>query len=400
MFRGFLGSKFTLVAAMGFRNSVATILICLGMSTVVPVSTSYGIGWHGFRKAPLGNWTQVTTTGAPSARGGVAMVWTGTEFIIWGGKETGGGYTNGSGGRYNPSTNSWTATSTTGVFAGRDQMTPIWTGSKMILYGGRDSSTALSGGRIYDPSGDSWTTMATSGDPGTCAGYGAVWTGSVMVLFGGWNSGGASMNAGYKYNPTTDTWTAISSTGVPAARHYFTAVWTGTEVIVWGGNSNGTIINTGGRYNPTTDTWATMSTTNAPAARETFFAGWTGSKFIVWGGKSGSTYYSDGAQYDPGTDTWTALPASPLSARTSGRTGMPLSHSKFMVWGGNDASTTYSDGAVFDTATNLWTPVALTAGPVARRNAPGIWNGTYYFFWGGVDHTQTTYYNTGGLFKP
>ena len=40
------------------------------------------------------------------------------------------------GGRYNPSTDSWTATSTTNAPAARAHHTAVWTGSEMIVWGG------------------------------------------------------------------------------------------------------------------------------------------------------------------------------------------------------------------------------------------------------------------------
>ena len=42
------------------------------------------------------------------------------------------------GGRYNPSTDSWTATSTTNAPAARFVHTAVWTGSEMIVWGGID----------------------------------------------------------------------------------------------------------------------------------------------------------------------------------------------------------------------------------------------------------------------
>ena len=89
------------------------------------------------------------------------------------------------GGRYNPSTDSWTATSTTNAPAARDSHTAVWTGSEMIVWGGADGSSYL--------------------------------------------------NTGGRYNPSTDSWTATSTTNAPAGRDYHTAVWTGSEMIVWGG---------------------------------------------------------------------------------------------------------------------------------------------------------------------
>ena len=47
------------------------------------------------------------------------------------------GYLN-TGGRYNPSTDSWTATSTTNAPAARVDHTAVWTGSEMIVWGGSD----------------------------------------------------------------------------------------------------------------------------------------------------------------------------------------------------------------------------------------------------------------------
>ena len=44
------------------------------------------------------------------------------------------------GGRYNPSTDSWTATSTTNAPAARYDHTAVWTGSEMIVWGGYDNA--------------------------------------------------------------------------------------------------------------------------------------------------------------------------------------------------------------------------------------------------------------------
>ena len=58
------------------------------------------------------------TTNAPLARAQHNAVWTGTEMIVWGGAIPGNASRN-TGGKYNPATDSWTATSTVNVPAGR-----------------------------------------------------------------------------------------------------------------------------------------------------------------------------------------------------------------------------------------------------------------------------------------
>ena len=59
-------------------------------------------------------------------------------MIVWGGYDS-GDYLN-TGGRYNPSTDSWTATSTTNAPAARYYHTAVWTGSEMIVWGGYDGT--------------------------------------------------------------------------------------------------------------------------------------------------------------------------------------------------------------------------------------------------------------------
>ena len=91
-------------------------------------------------------------------------MWTGSEMIVWGGWTRQLGYLN-TGGRYNPSTDSWTATSTTNAPAGRANHTAVWTGSEMIVWGGHDELHYLNTGGRYNPSTDSWTATSTTNAP-------------------------------------------------------------------------------------------------------------------------------------------------------------------------------------------------------------------------------------------
>ena len=78
-------------------------------------------------------------------------------MIVWGGVAHGPIYFN-TGGRYNPSTDSWAATSTTNAPTGRDFHTAVWTGTEMIVWGGEDDNfILLNSGSRYNPSTDTWT---------------------------------------------------------------------------------------------------------------------------------------------------------------------------------------------------------------------------------------------------
>ena len=154
------------------------------------------------------------------------------------------------GGRYNPGTDSWTATSTNQRTHWPIEPHAIWTGSEMIVWGGVDgvSEHFFNTGGRYNPSTDSWTATSTTSAPDGRLYYTAVWTGSEMIVWGGVNPSGY-LSTGGRYNPGTDSWIPTSTTNAPAGRQAHTAVWTGSEMIVWGGLSNSGDLNTGGSYN-------------------------------------------------------------------------------------------------------------------------------------------------------
>ena len=105
----------------------------------------------------------------------------------------------------------------------------------MIVWGGEDDTFLNTGGR-YNPSTDSWVATSTSNAPEARAWHTAVWTGSnEMIVWGGYGGGPNELNTGGRYHPGTDTWTVTSTINAPIAREGHTAVWTGTEMLVWGG---------------------------------------------------------------------------------------------------------------------------------------------------------------------
>jgi N-acetylneuraminic acid mutarotase len=245
------------------------------------------------------SWGGMRPTNAPSERQFHTAVWTGSEMIIWGGVYQRGGppeYFN-TGGRYNPSTNGWTATSTTNAPVARELHTAVWTGNEMIIWGGATLTGDLRTGGRYNTTTDTWAATNTNNAPSVRSVHTGVWTGTEMIVWGGTN-GSSDLNTGGRYDPSTDTWIATSTSNAPTARQFHTSVWCGSEMILWGGTDDSGYLNTGGRYNPTIDMWAATSTTNAPEARETHTAVWTGTEMIVWGGNN-NTSLNTGGRYGP-----------------------------------------------------------------------------------------------------
>jgi N-acetylneuraminic acid mutarotase len=92
------------------------------------------------------------------------------------------------GGQYDPAADAWSAATATGAPSVRVAHTAVWTGSTMIVWGGYawggPSSPFNDGGR-YDPAADAWSAMTMAGAPSARAGHTAVWTGSRMIVWGG-----------------------------------------------------------------------------------------------------------------------------------------------------------------------------------------------------------------------
>jgi len=280
-------------------------------------------------------WTPTNLTGAPDGRVSHTAVWTGSEMIVWGGDDENSLEIN-TGGRYNPSTDSWTAaTSTTNAPEARVYNTAVWTGSEMIVWGGENFSVVppfYNTGGKYNPVTDSWTPTSTTNAPEGRDFHTAVWTGSEMIVWGGWDENLTPLNTGGRYNPSADSWTATSTTNAPEGRLFHTAVWTGSEMIVWGGErANLVPLNTGGRYNPSTNSWTATSTSNAPDARSAP-AVWTGSNMIVWGGGGG---LNTGGRYYPNIDLWVATSITNAPSARGGHTAI-WTGSEMIVWGGAD----------------------------------------------------------------
>ena len=241
------------------------------------------------------SWIATSTTNVPPDRELHTAVWTGNEMIVWGGAAVGTPIT---GGRYNPGTDSWTATSTINAPFGRFFHTAVWAGSEMIVWGGDDNTNFFNTGGRYNPATDTWVATSTIGAPAGRQLHAAVWTGSEMIAWGGGDGMGNFLNTGGRYQPSTDSWAATSITNAPGARTQHTAVWSGSEMIVWGGDGSTGNLNTGGRYSPTDDSWVATNLGNAPSPRDLHSAVWSGSEMIAWGGiEDGVNHLSTGGRY-------------------------------------------------------------------------------------------------------
>lgn len=261
----------------------------------------------------LDRWTPLATAGAPSPRGWHTAVFGGGEMIVWGGEDVRSRALYGDGARYDAERDAWRPMRLDDAPTARRYHSALWTGAAMVIWGGDRSATddeGLADGAAYDPVQDRWHALTGRGAPPARWAHTAVWTGTRMIVWGGLGCGrdrGGPLlcDTGGVYDPVTDTWTAVSNAGSPSARVGHSAVWTGEQMIIWGGaaarcadGSSGECSD-GAAYDPSTDRWTPLRAAATPAARAGHAAAWIGSSMFVWGGAGGvaENTYLDGGLY-------------------------------------------------------------------------------------------------------
>ncbi len=356
----------------------------------------------GARYAPLSDtWVATSEAGAPVARSRHRAVWIGEEMVLWGG---GFGAGERSGGRYDPGLDTWSPTNASDPDSWRYDHEAVWTGAEMIAWGGEDTpwGTFFGSGVVYTPATASWRDTSLVGAPSGRYFHSALWTGSRMVVWGG-QAGTSTFDDGARYDVVADTWSPTSMVGAPETRGRHTAVWTGDRMIVWGGVGEFTPqLDTGARYDPVADAWQPTSTVDAPTARGSHSAIWTGSEMIVWGGYDGAAYVASGGRYDPAADAWLATSEvgapEPRGLQAAVWTGTAM-----VVWGGFEffGPTYFDTGGRYDPGADAWSPTSLVSAPTARANHSAVWSGEELIVWGGCGGSFCTEaVPTGGRYDP
>jgi len=325
------------------------------------------------------DWSPASTLHAPTPRDGATVVWTGREFVVWGGSDHGAGLA--TGGRYDPRSDSWTTVSALNAPPGRGGHAAVWTGDRMLVWSG---GFLPSGGR-YDPSGDSWTPIAETQGPAARSGHSAIWTGNVMIVWGG-TGATRYLGSGGRYDPLLDAWSPTSLVSAPAGRSGHSAVWTGDRMIVWGGLVMGPFFGeptrTGGIYDPSADAWTPTATLDAPPSGGHHAAVWTGRRMVVWNGDAHA-----GGRYDPAADLWSDLSTNGAPTAVSGYSAV-WTGSSMLVWGGidswDDIASETNAGAAYDPAADHWSPLETVNAPEERTGQAAVWTGTRMIVTGGT----------------
>ena len=341
-------------------------------------------GFVRYQALPAPAWKNGTATGAPTARVAHGAVWTGSQFVVWGGFLGASSYS-GNGSIYDPASDTWSPISTGSAPAARRGHSAVWTGTSLLIWGGFNG-TYLSTGGEYVLDAATWTALPTLNAPAEREGHASIWTGSRLVVFGGRNTGGLLADGG-SYDPVAKQWAPLPTTGAPTVRFNASAVWTGTQLVVWGGQGETGETGTGAMLpiagGTTPGAWTAVADTGALSARQGHSAVWTGQKILYFGGKQGSTFLGDGAIFDPASNTWSPLPSTGAPSARSGHSAV-WTGSEMIVFGGETANGTTASVAAFNPTTGTWRALANGGSPVARSSGSAVWSGSELIVFGGL----------------
>jgi len=351
---------------------------------------------------PEGSWTQIATPEDMVGRSEHTAIWTGSEMIVWGGGHavlnTSFPYFQYATdhGRYDPAQDTWDSVSTVNAPENRRRHSATWTGTEMIVWGGtsdrcpsQDCLFSTNTGGRYNPTTDTWVPMSTDGAPSPRTSHSVVWTGTELIIWGGLHGGGleeynTELSDGARYDPATDTWSPLSIINAPAARRDHEAFFDGQQMIVWGGNGSAT---DGSIYDPASDVWSVLPGDNAPSGGATNSSSVvsSGTDMFVWMtarewiydqvvGEWYDSYTSQTRRYNYQDQQWNTVidacspAATPTAVWLNGR---------LLSW-----SDDITKGQSYDEQLDTWIPITPFQGG-ARSGATVVVVGDSVIVWGG-----------------
>jgi Galactose oxidase, central domain len=161
-----------------------------------------------------------------------------------------------------------------GPLSPREDATSVWTGSEWLVFGGRQGIEAMNDSAAYNPSSNTWRSLAVN--PTMHPGAQAVWTGHVVAVL--------AKGGGWIYDPAADTWTdlpqqSVLSSGTAVGND---PIWTGQEVVTIGVTESDGHAALGARgLDPTTMTWGELAPSRGVMGAVAG-ARWDGSRVQVW----------------------------------------------------------------------------------------------------------------------
>jgi hypothetical protein len=196
------------------------------------------------------SWTKIASEGAPSPREYPSFTWTGEELLIWGGRACDRSSCTWleDGARFSPKTNTWRPLSTKNAPSARHSPLSQWTGTHWVLYGGKaplkDPSAPFEGGfsgaftklggASYDPAKDEWTPIQQQKSFSQFEFADVFSTMDGNVVFSVHSEKEAALAV---LQPNTGEWVFDKDSRPLEGRSGGVSVWTGHRVLLLGGST-------------------------------------------------------------------------------------------------------------------------------------------------------------------
>ncbi len=168
----------------------------------------------------------------PRAAEGMSGTWGGGAYFLWGGRASDGKPHRNEGVLFDTATQTWRSVAPSPL-SPRSWFGAVWTGTEFVIWGGSDgespATSELGDGAAYNPSTDTWRMLADA-PIGANSPLTTTWTGSEVVFWGSYS--GRNEGTGAAYDPAGDTWRALPDVDAPFTDA--SSVWTGSEVVIFG----------------------------------------------------------------------------------------------------------------------------------------------------------------------
>ncbi|HEX5824912.1 MAG TPA: hypothetical protein VFY18_10685, partial [Candidatus Limnocylindrales bacterium] len=218
-----------------------------------------------------------------------AMVWTGTEAVVWGGvsssSEPGHSVFDGTlprnGAAYDPAKDRWRIIPNAPI-QGRSFPVMAWTGQEVVVFGGWVGETTRLDGAAWDPTSNAWRKIATS--PLTGKEPIGAWLDDRLYV--------VTSNAAAAYDPATDRWTTLPA--APIRTGWQTAAVAAGRLFVIAFGDGATGSPQWAVLDPATGTW---SHGDAPIDAMEAGIGFAGAGDLI-------VSTDHGATFDPLTGVW------------------------------------------------------------------------------------------------
>jgi len=387
-------------------------------------------------------WSVAASMNTPRALHNAALLPDG-QVLVAGGSENGiGAHHLASTERYNPATNTWTATVGSLATPRQGSAATLLPSGQVLVSGGQDDTSAFDSTELFDPATGAWSAAGTSvsssvtkvsllpsgkvlavPDVGTQPRLydpaANTWSNAASIsaarlmptltllpsgklLVAGGRGVAANFTSAEVYDEATDTWTATGA--IPSDHGSAAAVLlrSGQALVMGGTTSGSTATNAVDLYNPATNTWAPQ----APMLTQRFYFGATllhDGRVLVAGGYSSSDYTTAVELYDPVANTWTAT--GPLATARGEHTVTLLPSGKVLVAGGwtriAGTPTSVPNAELYDPATGTWSPAGtLPAGTGGANPTATLLPSGQVLLTGGYHYSGSTYHGAAVLYDP